>query len=93
VYFFEIFIAHIQVPQCVSMVSGGSEISGASVLNNTVRDGAFKKTRFTLDINLTTPENLTQISSAILCIAWAKQVTCTILKIQHFISSISFYHV
>jgi len=40
--------------QRVSIGSGGSGIPGASVLNNIIRDGAFKNTCFTLDINLST---------------------------------------
>jgi hypothetical protein len=45
-----------------------------------------KKTCFTLNINLSAPGNLPQISSAILCIAWAKQVTCTIFEYNAFIT-------
>jgi len=45
-------VASIQVPQRVNIGSGGRNIPELIILNNKVREGAFKKICFTLDTSL-----------------------------------------
>lgn len=47
-------MASIQVPQRVKIGSGGRGIPEFTVLNNRVREGAFKKICYTLDTSLST---------------------------------------